>query len=71
VAYTPRALRDDPSLTTPQFEALFVQQRPAVLVTPYDVLSGANREPNAYSKGLVADDALRVTLNLITHALSH
>lgn len=71
VAYTPRALRDDPTLTTPQFDGLFVQQRLAVLVTPYDVLSGANREPNAYSKGLVADDALRVTLNLITYALSH
>jgi hypothetical protein len=71
VTYTPAALRDDPTLDTPQFYGLFLDGRLAVLYTPYDLLSGVNRESNAYAKGLVDTDALRVALNTITYALSH
>jgi hypothetical protein len=45
--------------------------RLAVIYTPYDLLSGVNRESNAYARGLAPDDALRVTMNLVTYALTH
>jgi hypothetical protein len=71
VTYTPAALRDDPTLDTPQFYGLFLDGRLAVLYTPHDLLSGVNRESNAYAKGLVDTDAMRVAINAITYALSH
>lgn len=71
VTYTPAALKDDPSLENPDFYGLFLDGRLAVLYTPWDLMSGVNRESNAYAKGVAADDALRLTINIITHALSH
>lgn len=71
VTYTPAALKDDPSLEQPEFHGLFLDGRLAVLYTPFDLMSGVNRESNAYARGLAADDALRVTVNIITYALSH
>lgn len=71
VEYTPRAARDDPTLDRPDFYGLFLDNRLAVIYTPYDFLGALNRESNAYSKGLVPDDALRITVNIITYALSH
>jgi Domain of unknown function (DUF4159) len=71
VVYTPAALKDRPDLEYPEFFGLFLDGRLAVVYTPYDLMSGINRESNAYAKGLTSDDALRVTMNLITYALSH
>ncbi len=71
VAFTPAALKDDPSLEYPEFHALFVDGRVAVLYTPYDLMSGVNRELNAYAKGIAPDDALRITINIFGYALSH
>jgi hypothetical protein len=71
VNYTPSALRDDPALEYPEFHCLLVDQRPAILYSPFDFLSGLNRESNAYAKGLDSTDALRVALNVLTYALSH
>ncbi len=71
VGFTPAALRDDPTLANPRFEAILVDGRPAVLYTPDDVLSALNRESNAYAKGLTPEDALRVTINVITYAMSN
>ena len=64
-------LREDPSLEHPDFHCLLIDQRPAILYSPFDFLSGLNRESNAYAKGLDSTDALRVALNVITYALSH
>jgi hypothetical protein len=71
VTYTPPALKDRPDLENPEFYGLFIDGRLAVLYTPYDLMSGVNRESNSYSKGLTPDDALRVALNIATYALSH
>jgi pimeloyl-ACP methyl ester carboxylesterase len=71
VSYTSAALREDPSLEHPDFHCLLIDQRPAILYSPFDFLSGLNRESNAYAKGLDSTDALRVALNVITYALSH
>jgi hypothetical protein len=71
VAYTPAALKDRPDLEYPEFYGLFLDGRLAVLYTPFDLMSGVNRESNAYAKGLTPDDALRVALNVVTYALSH
>lgn len=71
VAYTETALRDDPALEYPEFECLFIDERPAILYTPFDFQSALNRESNAYAKGIDSTDALRVALNLITYSLSH
>ena len=71
VTYTPTALRDDPALEYPEFHCLFIDQRPAILYTPFDFQSALNRESNAYAKGLEPADALRVALNVIMYALSH
>lgn len=71
VEYTPTALRDDPTLEYPEFFGVFLDGRLAVLYTPFDLMSGVNKESNAYAKGLTTDDATRVALNLITYALSH
>ncbi len=71
VEYTPPALRDDPTLEMPEFYGLFLDGRLAVIYTPFDLMSGVNHESNAYAKGLTADDATRVVMNIITYALSH
>lgn len=71
VTYTPAALKDNPLLEYPEFYGLFLNDRLAVVYTPYDLMSGVNRESNAYAKGLTNDDALRVVINLVTYALSH
>ena len=71
VEYTPTALRDDPLLAFPEFWGAFVDGRLAVLFTPYDLMTGVNREPNPYAKGLTPEDALNVTVDAITYSLSH
>lgn len=71
VQYTATALRDDPSLTQPEVFGLFVDERLAVIYSPYDLFSGVNSESNAYAKGLVDEDAARVVVNFITYVLSH
>lgn len=71
VAYTPAALRDNPTLDTPEIYGYFLDGRLAIIYSPYDFLSGVNREANAYAKGLVDTDALRLANNIITYALSH
>ena len=71
IQFTPPALRDDPTLDRPEFYGLFIDNRLAVIYTPFDIFSGVNRESNAYAKGVVADDALRLIINAITYALSH
>jgi hypothetical protein len=70
VTYTPAALRDNPTLDAPEVYAYFLDGRIAVLYSPYDVMSGVNREQNAYAKGLVDADALRLAINVITYAMS-
>lgn len=71
ITYTQAAQRENPSLDTPEFWGLFIDNRLSVIYTPYDLLGGVNRECNAYSKGIMPDDAERVAVNLITYALSH
>ena len=71
IAYTPAALKDDPALEYAEFYALFVDGRIAVLYTPFDLMSGANRELNAYAKGVAPDDAVRIAINIFGYALSH
>jgi len=71
IIYTPAALKDNPQLEYPEFYGLFVDERLAVLYTPYDLMSGVNRESNAYAKGPTNDDALRIAIDIITYALSH
>jgi hypothetical protein len=71
ITYTPTALRDNPTLEFPEFYGYFHDGRLAILYTPYDLMSGVNRESNAYAKGVVDDDALRLCINMITYALSH
>jgi hypothetical protein len=71
VEYTPAALQDDPTLQYPEFYGVIVDDQLVVLYTPFDLLSALNRESNAYAKGLVSDDALRITINIITYVLSH
>src|SRR5581483_228646 len=69
VTYTATALRDNPTLEEPEFYGYFLDGRLAVLYSPYDLMSGVNRESNAYARGVVDTDALRLALNTITYAL--
>jgi len=71
VEYTPTALRDDPTLDRPEFYALFLDGRIAVLYTPFDLFSALNRESNAYARGVVPDDALRLAIDIVTYAMSY
>ena len=71
VSFTAPLLRDNPTLETPEFYGYFIDGRLAILYSPYDLMSGLNRESNAYAKGLVDTDAMRVMNNIITYALSH
>jgi hypothetical protein len=71
VTYTPSALKDNPNLELSEVYGYFLDGRLAVVYSPYDLMSGVNRESNAYSKGLVSTDALRLVINIVTHALSH
>jgi hypothetical protein len=70
VAYTPAALRDNPTLETPEVYAYFIDGRIAILYSPYDLMSGVNRESNAYAKGVIDTDAVRLTINIMTYALT-
>jgi hypothetical protein len=70
VAYSPPALRENPTLDTPEVYAFFLEGRIAILYSPYDLMSGVNRESNAYAKGLLDADALRLTLNIVSYAMS-
>jgi Domain of unknown function (DUF4159) len=71
VTYTAPALRDNPTLVAPEIYGYFVDSRLAIVYSPYDLMSGVNRESNAYAKGVVDADALRLTINFVTYALSH
>jgi hypothetical protein len=71
LTYTAAALRDNPTLEAPEVYALFVDNRIAVVYSPYDWMSGVNREANSYAKGVSDNDALKLSLNVITYALSH
>lgn len=71
VVYTPMALKDNDTLEHPDFYGFFVDGRLAILYSPHDLMSGINRESNAYAKGVTADDALRLGLNIVTYSLSH
>jgi hypothetical protein len=71
IEYTEAAVRDEPLLDTPRFEAVMVDGRMAVLHTPWDLLGGVNDEPNAYRKGVLPDDARRLLINLVTWSLTH
>lgn len=71
VAFTPAALRDNPTLETPEFYGYFLDGRLAIVYSPYDLMSGVNRESNAYAKGILDTDAIRVVNNIITFALSN
>jgi hypothetical protein len=71
VSYTAPALRDNPTLEAPEVYAYFIDGRIAILYSPYDLMSGVNRESNAYAKGVIDNDALKLTINMITYALSH
>ncbi len=71
ITYTPAALKDNPQLEYPEFYGLFIEDRLAVIYTPLDLMSGVNRESNAYAKGPAPDDALREVIDIITYALSH
>jgi len=70
VTYNSAALRDNPNLEFPHIEAMFLDGRPCVFYTPFDLFGGLNRESNAYARGFVPDDALRIAINVITHALA-
>lgn len=71
VAYTRAALHDNPELKDPEFYGLFVDDRLAVLYTPYDLNNGLNGETNAYAKGVESPDALRLAVNIVAYSMSH
>jgi hypothetical protein len=71
VDYTPRALQDNPTLRYPEFYGIFLDHRLAIIYSPYGFFGAVNREPDAYTKGLTADHAGRIAINIVTHALSH
>jgi hypothetical protein len=71
VDYTPYAKTLEPNLEYPRFYGLYLDGRLAVIYTPYDLMSGVNREGNGYAKGLSNNDAMKVMINVITYALSN
>jgi hypothetical protein len=70
VAYSAAALRDNPTLDGPELYGYFINNRLAVIFSPHDLMDGVNRESNAYSKGLVDTDAMRMALNIITYSMT-
>ena len=71
VQYTPMVKQESPTLDQPRFFGIFVDDRLAVVYTPYDLFSGVNRESNVYAKGVVAEDAQKLSVNVITYGMSH
>ena len=59
------------TLEAPEVYAYFLDGRIAILYSPYDLMSGVNRESTAYAKGVLDADAQRLALNILTYALSH
>ena len=58
-------------MEVPEFYGYFHDGRLAILYTPFDLMGGVNRELNAYAKGVIDTDALRLSLNIITYAMSN
>jgi len=71
VTYTAAALKDNPTLEAPELYGYFIDGRLAVVYSPYDLMSGVNRELNVYARGVIDTDAVRLSINIITFALSH
>lgn len=71
VEYTQATLQDDPTLEHPEFYGALIDNRLAIVYTPFDLFGGVNREPNPHAKGLIDDDALRVTINSIAYLMTH
>ncbi len=71
VTYTSAAKRNNPSLDRPMFYGIFLENRLAVLFSPFDLFSEMNRESNKYSRGVVYDDALKLLLNTVFYALDN
>ena len=69
VEYTPALKRENPTLEDPEFYALFIEDRLAVLYTPYDFAGALNREANPYSKGLTPDDATKIAINIVAYVM--
>jgi hypothetical protein len=71
VEYTPYSKSLEPNLDYPRFYGVYIDGRLAVIYTPYDLMSGVNRESNGYAKGLSNNDAMKAMINIITYALSN
>jgi hypothetical protein len=71
VNYTSAAKRNNPSLDRPMFYGIFIENRLAVLFSPFDLFSEMNRESNKYARGVVYEDALKLLLNTVFYALDN
>lgn len=71
VKYTEPVIRDDPTLDQPVIFGQFVNDQLAVIYTPYDLMTGVNREPNAYAKAYAPRDADKLLIDLIAWCLTH
>ncbi len=71
VEYTPYARTMEPNLELPMFYGLYVDGRLAVIYSPYDLMSGVNKESNGYARGLENNDAMRVLTNVVTYAMTN
>jgi hypothetical protein len=71
VEYTPYSKSLEPNLDYPRFYGVYIDGRLAVIYTPYDLMSGVNRESNGYAKGLSNNDAMKAMINIVTYALAN
>lgn len=71
----PQARSDDDPLhaklvrTTPTLEGLLINERYAVLFSPYDLSCALENTPSLECQGYITEDAARIGLNMILYAL--
>jgi hypothetical protein len=71
VQYTAYTKTMEPNVEMPRFYGVYIDGRLAVIYSPFDLMSGVNRESNGYARGLESNDALRVLTNVVTFALAN
>ncbi|HUU58572.1 MAG TPA: DUF4159 domain-containing protein [Phycisphaerae bacterium] len=71
VSYTSLVKAQTPDLNAPTLEAITIDGQLAVIYSPFSLSNGWEQLAFAYNRGYADTDALRLGVNILTHALTH
>ncbi len=71
VHYTPLVEHEHPGLARPPLEGIPLENQLRVIYSRYGLVNGWSGAPNPYARGVEGDDALRLGINVLVHAMTH